>query len=73
MATRKYTAGSCTYEVTDIVTACTRPVQVQARPSFSMEREVKHTIPALAVEQMAVVSSWERKRQFSPRVNPPDD
>lgn len=51
--------GSCTYEVTVLVTVCTRPAQLKS-----------DQIPTVAEELLANDGCWERRSSFSLRVWP---
>lgn len=61
-------AGSCPYEYTAVGTAYTRPVQAQARPNPSMEREAGYEIPSQDEELLGIVSCWEQSQFFSKSV-----
>lgn len=45
-------------------TACTTPVHTQASLSLLVEKGIGYTISPLDMELFAVVSCWERERQF---------
>lgn len=55
---------SCTYELTEIVTMCTRPVQAQITQLQYAERR-RAKIPSPTKMLKAPDSSWERKIWFS--------
>ena len=58
------------HELTEIVTACTEHVQIQARPNPSMERRVEYTFPPKAVKLLQNYSLLSRGRPFSVSVDP---
>lgn len=51
---------SCTYELTVLMTTCTRPVQTPARQNPNMEDTDGHKVSTLADELLAAHSCWKR-------------
>lgn len=47
------------YKITLVVTACTKPLQAQARSNPNTKRRLGHGAPPLAKELLATVSYWE--------------
>ena len=62
MSTKKQyfpvTAGQCTYELTAVETACTKPEQAQARQNPIMEKGDGQQAPPLAMELLTAGSFW---------------
>lgn len=77
MTTRKPSSGqgreSCINKLIAVLTACTLPMQAQARPNPSLEmgiRNKQNKKQTLAVDLLAIVSCWKSKGGLSVRVYP---
>lgn len=55
--------GSCTYELTEIVTVCTSPMKPQLKPNPKMRGGRPEALP-VAEELLAVDSCGEREIHF---------
>lgn len=54
--------GRCTYEITTIVSACTRPTQTQAKNIPTWRRGSRHEVPPIAAELLPLDDFWKRGR-----------
>lgn len=59
-----------TFQLTLVVIACTSSVLAQARSNLNIERGVRHEVPFLVSQLLAVVGCWDRDNWFSLRVCP---
>lgn len=54
----------CTYELTETVTACTRPAQVQTRQNPSMRRGSGNKLPPQSKNYLWSTPAWKKKITF---------